>query len=180
MLKPPAMETSKTFENYPLWIVTLSNLVSAGIYLTGFIIIYRLGIIYSLIYMGYILTLEFILISRHCTECYYWGKTCGFGKGRISSLLFKKGETSKFCNHSFSWKDMIPDLLVSLIPLVIGIVILIIKFDFFLLFVMLVLISLTTYGNQYIRGSLTCKFCKQRESGCPAEMLFNKGKSSGK
>ncbi|MFH1684097.1 MAG: hypothetical protein ABIA67_04360 [Candidatus Margulisiibacteriota bacterium] len=26
----------------------------------------------------------------------------------------------------------------------------------------------------YLRGSLACKFCKQRELGCPAEQLFSK------
>jgi hypothetical protein len=170
------METSKTYENYPLWIVTLSNLVSFGIYISGFFIVSRLGWIFAIIYAGYILTLELNLISRHCTECFYWGKTCGFGKGRISSLFFKKGDAVNFCRNKFSWKDLIPDLMVSLVPLITGIVFLIIKFDLLLLLALLVLISLTTAGNEYIRGTLTCRYCKQRELGCPAEKLFNKGK----
>jgi hypothetical protein len=73
-----------------------------------------------------------------------------------------------------SWKDMIPDLLVSLVPLIIGIVLMIIKFDFILLFASVILIVLTTSGNGFIRGNLTCKYCKQRELGCPAEKLFSK------
>jgi hypothetical protein len=73
-----------------------------------------------------------------------------------------------------TWKDMIPDLLISLIPLITGIVLLIIKIDFFLLFAVILLIVLTTIGNGFVRGRLTCKYCKQRESGCPAEKLFSK------
>jgi len=38
------------------------------------------------------------------------------------------------------------------------------------------LILLTSAGNSYIRGSLACKYCQQRELGCPAEKLFNKEK----
>jgi hypothetical protein len=170
------METVKTYENYPFRIVILSNLVSLLIYLLGFIITNKIGWIYSIIYLGYILALELRLIKNHCTTCYYWGKTCGFAKGRISSMFFKKGDISGFCSNKFTWKDLIPDLLVTLIPLIAGIVLLIIRFEPFLLFALILLIALTTAGNQYIRGSLTCKYCKQREIGCPAEKLFNSGK----
>jgi hypothetical protein len=170
------METIKTYENYPIRIVILSNLVSFFIYLLGFLITYKIGLIYSIIYMSFIFAMELRLIKNHCTTCYYWGKTCGFAKGRVSSLFFKKGDSSDFCSNKFTWKDMIPDLLVTLIPLIAGIVLLIIKFEPFLLFALILLIALTTAGNQFIRGSLTCKFCKQREIGCPAEKLFNSRK----
>lgn len=170
------METIKTYENYPIRIVILSNLVSFLIYILGFIIIFKIGWIYSIIYLSYIFALELRLIKNHCTSCYYWGKTCGFAKGRISSVFFKKADISDFCSNKFTWKDMIPDLLVVLIPLIGGIVLLIINLDLFLLFALILLIALTTAGNQFIRGSLTCKFCKQREIGCPAEKLFNSGK----
>lgn len=170
------METIKSYENYPIRIVILSNLVSFLIYILGFIIIYKIGWIYSIIYLSYIFALELRLIKNHCTSCYYWGKTCGFAKGRISSVFFKKGDIAEFCSNKFTWKDMIPDLLVTLTPLIAGIVLLIINFEPFLLLALILLIALTTAGNQYIRGSLTCKFCKQREIGCPAEKLFNSGK----
>jgi F0F1-type ATP synthase membrane subunit c/vacuolar-type H+-ATPase subunit K len=42
------------------------------------------------------------------------------------------------------------------------------------LFAAIILVGLTTIGNGYIRGNLTCKYCKQREIGCPAEQLFSK------
>jgi uncharacterized protein (DUF983 family) len=100
--------------------------------------------------------------------------TCGFGKGRLSALFFKKGNSAKFCVNEMSWKDMIPDLLVSLVPFIIGIVLMIIKFDFTILFAASILIVLTTIGNGFIRSNLTCRYCKQRESGCPAEKLFSK------
>ena len=69
---------------------------------------------------------------------------------------------------------MIPDLLVTLIPLLIATALMIIRFNFILLFAVIILIGLTTIGNGFIRGNLTCKYCKQREIGCPAEQLFSK------
>ena len=169
------MEITKTHDNFPIWIVILSNLVSILIYSSGFIITFRLGWIAAVLYLIFLLAFEYRLISNHCVNCYYWGMTCGFGKGRLSALFFKRGDPVKFCNHEMSWKDMIPDLLVSLVPFIIGIVLMIIKFDFTLLFAATILIVLTTIGNGFIRGKLTCRYCKQRELGCPAEKLFSKG-----
>ena len=168
------MENTKTHDNFPIWIVILSSLVSILIYSSGFIITFRLGWIAAVLYLIFLLAFEYRLISNHCVNCYYWGMTCGFGKGRLSALFFKRGDPVKFCNHEMSWKDMIPDLLVSLVPFIIGIVLMIIKFDFTLLFAATILIVLTTIGNGFIRGNLTCRYCKQRESGCPAEKLFSK------
>lgn len=165
-----------TFENYPFQIVLLSNIVSILTYLSGLYIMYRVGRLYSIVYLAFILSLEFRLIKSHCTDCYYWGRTCGFGKGRISSLFFKQGDSANFCNNSFSWKDMIPDLLVTLIPFVTGVILLIIDFDPVILAALILILVLTTAGNNIVRGKLTCNYCKQRELGCPADRLFNKGK----
>jgi hypothetical protein len=164
----------KTPDNFPFRIVILSNSVSILIYLSGFVITLSLNLIAAILYLAFIVALEYRLLSKHCVNCYYWGKTCGFGKGRLSSLFFKRGDPAKFCENNFSWKDLIPDLLVTLIPLVIAIVLIIIRFNLILLFAAIILIALTTIGNSYIRGNLTCKYCKQREIACPAEQLFSK------
>jgi hypothetical protein len=169
------METIKRYDNYPFGIVILSNVVSLGIYVLGFLIIFRVGLVLSILYVLFILSLEYRLLRYHCTNCFYWGRICGFGKGRLSSWFFKIGDSSQFCMKDFTWKDMIPDLLVSLIPFVIGISILIVKFDIMLLSALLMLVVLTTTGNGFIRGTLTCRYCKQGELGCPADLLFNKG-----
>ena len=172
------METSKTYENYPFWIVTLSNLVSILIYASGLIITYRLGWIAAGFFLVFILAFELRLIRKHCVGCYYWGIICGFGKGVISSMFFERGDPSIFCNNKMSWKDLIPDLLITLIPLITGIALMIVRFDFILLFAVILLIVLTTMGNGFIRGKLTCRYCKQRELGCPAEKLFSKSNNN--
>lgn len=151
----------------------LSNFVSLAIYGLGFFIISQVGWIAVILFLAFILTLEYKVVSKHCIDCYYFGRICGFGRGKLSSLLFKKGDPSKFCDRKMSWKDMIPDLLVSLVPLVTAIILMIIKFNILLLASVLLLIAFATVGNGFIRGSLTCKYCGQRELGCPAEKLFS-------
>ena len=166
------MGKSVTYHHFPFRTVFLSNAVSLSIYTLGFIMLFKLGLLYSLLFLAYLAVLEYRLLRYHCTNCWYWGKSCGFGKGRLSALFFKKGNPSKFCSRSFTWQDMIPDILVTLIPMITGIILLIIRFDIFILSALILLALLTTSGNSYIRGKLTCRHCKQKELGCPAAELF--------
>ena len=53
---------------------------------------------FALVYLAYVLALEYRLICYHCVNCYYWGKICGFGRGRISYRLFKQGNPQDFCH----------------------------------------------------------------------------------
>lgn len=168
------MESNLTYEKFPIWIVMISSLSSFLIYLAGAFLMLNLGWIAFGVYLAYILILEYRLLSRHCVNCYYWGKICGFGKGRISSLFFRKGDASKFCAKAFTWKDMIPDLLVAAVPLIVGIVYLIMSFSILQLAAILLIICISSFGNGLVRGSLTCKYCMQRETGCPAEQFFSK------
>lgn len=168
------METLKYYDRYPGWIVLISNLVSFLLYLMGFLIISTTGLAFGALYIAYVIFLEFRIIRFHCINCWYWGNTCAFGKGRISSFFFRKGEPSAFCDKEMKWKDMIPDLAVSLIPFITGIVLLIVDFRILILAAMLVLVILTTAGNALVRGKLACRYCKQKEAGCPAEKLFSK------
>ncbi|MFH0869868.1 MAG: hypothetical protein V1866_02320 [archaeon] len=171
------MKKELCYENYPIWMVFISNLVSIAVYLLGAFIIYQIGLTWLILYLIFIGILEFRLIKGHCPDCYYYGKTCAFGKGRISSMFFKRGAADKFCDKQMTWKDIMPDFLISLIPIIIGIVLLITDFSWLLLSSVLVLFILTFVGNGMIRSQLACKYCKQRNIGCPAERLFNKKKA---
>ena len=170
------MKKERYFENYPFWIVFFSNFVSIAIYLIGALIICQIGFFWLILYLIFIVSLEVRLIKGHCVNCYYYGKTCAFGKGRISGILFKKGDLNKFCKMQITWKDILPDFMVSLIPIIIGIAVLIKDFNWVLLSLVIVLFILTFMGNAIIRSKLACKYCKQRQIGCPAQRLFQRKK----
>lgn len=172
------MNTIRTYVNYPIGIVLIANLLSISIYALGFFILWHVQWILSVLFITYVLFLEIRLIKNHCIECYYYGKLCAFGKGKISSWFFKKGDPSHFCSREITWKTMIPDLLISLIPVIAGVVLLILSFNLIILFAIILLITLTTIGNGYVRTSMACKYCQQRLDGCPADKLFNKEKES--
>jgi hypothetical protein len=168
------MDTTNKYDQYPVWIVLITNLFSLLVYGLGFLIMFSWTWLAAILYLAFVIILELRVIMFHCVDCIYWGRTCGFGKGRISAWFFKKGDPSKFCSKSMTWKDMIPDFLVTLIPIITGIVLLVINFNLIVLLSIIGLIFLTTVGNSYVRGSLTCIFCKQKDIGCPADQLFNK------
>jgi hypothetical protein len=161
-------------EQYPAVIVVLSNLVSLLIYGIGAYILYRFSLILVTIYLLFILLLEFRLLGRHCVDCYYYGRTCAFGKGYLSSLLFAKGKPEQFSQKKITWKDIVPDFLVFTPPVLAGILLLLREFTWIILGLIIALFLLGFLGNALVRGQLACRYCKQREIGCPAERLFNK------
>lgn len=163
----------KCYESYPLWMVILSSSLSISTYIIGAYILYGLGIIFTVLYLLFCLTMEVRLLRKGCTSCYYYGKTCAFGKGRLSPYFFKKGDPSLFTNKEVSWYAVLPDFLVFLFPLAGGILILFNGFNWSILLLIIIILILSLGGNAFIR-SLTCKHCKQRELGCPAAELFGK------
>ncbi len=169
------MKKSKGYENYPFWIILVCNLFSIAIYAAGGYIIYQLGFFWLILYIAYILFLVFRLMKISCVNCYYYGKCCALGAGKLSAVFFKKGDKN-LAQCDASWGKILPDFLVSLIPVLIGIILLIIHFDIWILVAIVLVLVLTFFGNAIIHGSLICKYCKQRELGCPADKLFNKKK----
>jgi len=168
------MQNNKAYENFPVWIPLLSCALSIAIYALGAFIFYQLAIPFTILYLLFCLWIEFRILQKSCVNCYYYGKICGLGRGKLCSILFKKGKPESFIDKEISWKDLIPDFLVMIFPLIGGIVILIRDFNWLILFLMVVLVMLFMGGTAFIRGSYACKYCKQKELGCSAEELFNK------
>lgn len=166
------MKQGVCFENFPLSILFIANVVSLLTYLIGAFIIYKIGLIWLVLYLLFIGFLEFRLISGHCVNCYYYGKTCAFGKGRLCALFFKKGTSKKFNQLKITWRDILPDFLVSLVPTLVGIILLVLTFEWVLLFSVIALLLLAFVGTATVRSKLACKYCKQRKLGCPAQKLF--------
>ncbi len=170
------MGNNKTFKSFPLWVIAIADAVAFGIYFIGAYIMFRFNAICGWLYLLYCLIVEVRIMRISCIHCYYYGKLCGLGRGKLASLFFRKGDPKKFLEKKVTWKDLIPDLLVSLVPFFLGIYILFNDFSWSMLILILILLFLTTLGNGFVRSNFACKYCKQRELGCPAEKLFAKAK----
>jgi Na+(H+)/acetate symporter ActP len=73
---------------------------------------------------------------------------------------------------SITWATLIPDVLVMLLPLLGGMLLLITSFSWAVVIGMVLLTALSLSGSAFVRTQIACKYCKQRESGCPAEKFF--------
>ena len=166
-------------ENYPIRIVILSNLLSLSIYGIGAYILTEITVWLIVPYLLYCVWLEIRLITRSCVNCYYYGKTCAFGKGKLCALFIKKkGDPQAFAQDEVTWIQLLPDFAISVVPIVAGIILLIFNFTWPLLALTAALAIISTGGNAFVRGSFACKSCRQREIGCPAEKLFDKDRAT--
>ena len=165
-----------TFENFPTWMALLSSLVSISIYAIGAYVLSGIGILFSILYLIYCLWIEIRVLRVACVNCYYYGRVCGLGRGRVCSLFFKRGDPRKFVEREASLRQILPDFMVSIFPIVGGIILLVRNFTWLLVAMLAILVILSFWGTAVIRGSFACKYCKQREIGCPAEKLFSKEK----
>lgn len=144
---------AKYYERYPLTVVLLSNSFSLVLYAVGATIISGLHIVLTVPYVLYCVCIEISVLRGSCVHCFYYGKLCGFGKGRLASWLFKQGDPKHFAERAVSWREILPDIMVLLLPLLAGSVALVIRFSWSLALLMSALCVFSLAGNGIIRGA---------------------------
>jgi hypothetical protein len=99
-------QTTVCYGNYPTRLVAVNILEVLAALAVGVIIIAQFGwwavLGYALIgVLAVVLSLAF-----GCTRCYYYGRVCGTGLGRIASIIFKKRDEEEFgqsLSQTVSW-----------------------------------------------------------------------------
>lgn len=166
------MDDFRTYENYPARLVAVSLLVTFAIYAAGAAILSGFGPGAAIAYILFLFWSELRVMKLSCADCYYYGKRCAFGRGKAAALLFRKGSAERFAAKPMTWFQLLPDMLVPLLPLAGGMILLLQEFAWYRVALLAVLLAGATYGNYFVRSTIACRFCKQRELGCPAEKLF--------
>ncbi|MBW2981716.1 hypothetical protein KY343_02440 [Candidatus Woesearchaeota archaeon] len=168
---------AKYYESYPIWSILLANVLFLLVYFFGAYIMFRLHLITGILYIVYILLMEYFVYKEACPHCYYYGKLCFSGRGKLAKLLYKKGDPKKFCEREMKFKDLIPQMLVVLVPIIVGIALLISR-GFHLLTLIAVLYPVFNWFfiNPILYGKLACPHCKQGKKCCPALDFFKKKK----
>jgi hypothetical protein len=172
-----------TFERYPAWVVIVSNLISLSVCLAGVYLLYLIWPLFALLFVIYMIYLEVSVYREGCVRCYYYGKRCFSGRGKIAKLLFKKDEKRKFYEREVKMKHMIPSFLPMVITLIAGIYLVIQglpNINFMVIGIAIWPLIVMFFGNPIIYGKLSCPHCKQREFGCPSCEFFMKMEKKGK
>jgi len=156
------------YENYPARVVILSNLIIILWYAIGAIILTGFNILIAVVYLFFCILLYIFLLKNGCNYCYYYGKWCGDGKGKIVPLFFKKRHDRDFSKMEFSNWDVFLVFLPMLLPVIGAIILLIINFSLVVMILLILCVVISLVSIIIMHGALICKHCKQGRIGCPA------------
>jgi len=154
-------------ENYSRKIICMNLLITFFSCFIGTLVIYSFNSIAGICYgISCILTI-IVSLKLRCSYCFYYGKKCGFGFCILSKIFFSQGESKEFNNS----KNVIPVLIfsmcASIIPVIMGIVLLIVNFSVFHLIYFILYIFVAFLPNFFMRNKV-CERCEQGKLGCPA------------
>ena len=168
-----------TYERYPIWIVIVSTALDLAICVLSAVLLARVHLVLAAAYLlgwGWSQTRA---LRESCVHCAYYGEVCAFGRGLLCAMLLPPGEPSEFAAREITWRDLLPDLALTIVPILGGIIGLVMAFRLWALVALLLLVGLLMIGNGVVRGKLACAHCKQRELGCPAQKLIQPRDGSG-
>ncbi len=157
-------ENLRYCDTYPQWVIFFRWIVLTIAFALG---IYILSDVSPILGIAYVicglLALTLVLPLSRCVSCYYFGKLCNTGWGKVAAYLYAKGDESQYqerYNYSillhFLW--MVP-LLISFFQLTRKM-----EFRYAVFFLAYVLVL---WIEKVVLKKLACKRCHQREF-CPA------------
>jgi len=154
----------RRYENYPLSNVLFRNAFEILLYAFGAVILAGFGTWAAIAYLAYCAAMTIWTMRFRCKYCYYYGKTCPMGMGRIASRLFKPGDNEDFCR---TVKFIAPVFLVWLLPILGGVVLLFIRFSVARLVILVLFVIARFALSGKVVVQLGCVRCKQQDD-CPA------------
>jgi len=169
------MEEVKLYEEglkaYPKIGIVVGNILMIFWIALGFVGCYLLFPILGYLYIGYALLMVYVVLRKLvCTNCYYYDRWCGIGWGKLSALMFKKGEIKGFGKGAIKVAPAIYGLL-TFIPIITILVSFFIHSEYIWLkiFILLFMIAFSLYSSTIGRKK-NCTLCKMRLI-CPGSAI---------
>jgi hypothetical protein len=149
-------------EEYPKAGIILSNLVMIFWIALGTIACWFLYPLVAWIYLAFAMIMVFVILRKLvCTNCYYYGKWCCIGWGKLSTLFFKTGNIEKF-NTSVGLKlAPLTYGLLTIIPLILIVISFFRGFSISKVIVLILLLLISFYSGTLSRKK-ACANCKMR------------------
>ncbi len=149
-------------EEHPKSQIIFGNLMMAIWIALGTIACWFLFSLVAWIYLAVAIIMVFLVLRKLvCTNCYYYGKWCPIGWGKLSALFFKQGSIDKFSTNIGVKLAPATYGLLTLIPLILVIVSLIQEFSVPKLVVLILLLMVGFYSGTISRKK-SCINCKMR------------------
>ncbi len=156
-------EEFKFYHDYPLSTVLLRWLFLGAAFGLGIYILLKFEPVLAYIYVFYgAICLTLILPLSRCVYCYYHGRRCDCGFGKVAAYLFPKKDESQY-NSKYAYFTL--TYLFWLLPGLLGFIQVLRKKSLLALLVFLGFL-LALLLERVVLKNLGCKNCHQREI-CP-------------
>jgi hypothetical protein len=156
-------------EQHPKATITLANLAMAIWIASGTAACWFLHPIIAWVYLAVaLITVGVVLRRLVCVNCYYYGKWCGTGWGKLAALFFKAGDMEKFSTSIGVKLAPLTYGLLSLIPIVLIIVSIVLEFTVAKIIVLAVLLLVSVY-SAFLSRKRGCVNCKMKLA-CPGSV----------
>ena len=148
-------------ETFPLWWIALENigfLLNWGIAFVLLLPFSYDGIpVVSYCYLAILVIIQVLLKKHNCSGCFYYGKWCHLGWGKLSCLFFKQdsGDAGIGMKLSLSYILQLPVILIA--ALVAGFL-----YGFTRINVVLLIVFVIINSLQGFLRKKTCAVCKAR------------------
>lgn len=153
-------------DEYPKSAIILANLTMVLWLVLGTVASWFFSPVAAAIYILIAVSIViFVLRKLVCTNCYYYGKWCGTGWGKLAALFFKQGDIGKFGTSAGIKIAPLTYGLLTIVPVILVLISLIIEFTVPKVAVLVLLLAVSFYSGAVSRGK-ACKQCKMRNS-CP-------------
>jgi hypothetical protein len=162
-MQSKAVICEEGLEEYPRWLVITGNLLMLVWIGLGTAACYFFNPVAAWIYLAAAPLLVFVVLRKLvCTNCYYYGKRCASGWGKLAALMFRSGDIERF-NDSAGIK-LAGGLygLLTLVPLVLGTVAAVRDFSVVKVVVLVALLLIGFYSGTIGRRK-SCAQCKMRK-----------------
>jgi len=159
-------------EEFPKFQIILGNLLMTLWIALGTAACWFLYPLAGRIYLIVAVVLVFLVLRwLVCRNCYYYGKWCPIGWGKLSALLFKQGSIEKFGKSPGVKLAPVIYGLLSLVPLIFVIIALVKEFTASKIGVLVLLLLVSGYSAVGNRKK-SCANCKMRTI-CPGSAVRN-------
>jgi hypothetical protein len=149
---------------YPKYVIIIRWIILTVAFALGIYILLGIKDVLGVLYVVYsLIALTLILPLSRCASCFYHGKVCNTGWGKVAAYLFPKGDESKFVAH-YSYAIFLH--LLWLIPLLASFFQFVRKRDLLALIIFFSYLFILLVERVTLK-KLACTRCHQREF-CPA------------
>jgi hypothetical protein len=150
------------YEEYPVSKAIVGNILMLVWMGLGFWGIQFISPLLAWIFLSTGLLMVFIVLRKLvCTSCYYYGKRCAIGWGKLAAMMFKKGDVSTFPENPGIKIAPATYGLLSLIPLIFIVIAMIQGVTALKITVLVLLVGISAYSGGIGRKG-ACMHCKMR------------------